>query len=112
MIGKTTGTRKINSVSFAVSVYDGRIQARFFLEYLIYQKRSTSPLNMLDIVILHQTPFSPRGVAERARAIGMRAPVRIALTMDGGTVRPRPENAPAVVISMHIKSWETPRICR
>ena len=72
----------------------------------------TMPLHILEIVILHQIPFSPSGVEIRSRAIGIRATVREVLTMDGGRVRPSPENAPAVVISIHMKSWENPSIRR
>ena len=43
----------------------------------------TMPLHILEIVILHQIPFSPSGVEIRSRAIGIRATVREVLTMDG-----------------------------
>ena len=62
------------------------------------------------MVILHQIPFKPNAVDVSAIAIGIRAAVKIMLEIDGGIVFPSPENAPAVVNSIHIKSWDTPKI--
>ena len=65
---------------------------------------------MLEIVILHQIPFSPKAVDVSAIAIGIRAAVKIILEIDGGIVLPNHENAPAVVNSIHINNCDTPKI--
>ena len=67
---------------------------------------------MLVTVNAHQTPSIPRGVADSAAATGSLADVKIMLRMEDGSVFPNPENAPTVVISMHMNIWEYPRIFR
>ena len=68
------------------------------------------PFSVLDIVILHHIPFSPRAVPASKRASGILAEVSIIPTTDGGIVLPKPEKAPAVAISIHINNCEIPRI--
>ena len=55
---------------------------------------STRPFKMLEMVMLHHTPFRPSAVADSTMAMGMRAEVSTMLVMDGGSVLPKPENAP------------------
>ena len=45
-------------------------------------------------------------------ATGMRAEVKVTLTIDGYSVRPRPENAPIEVCSTIINIWLSPTIRR
>ena len=61
-------------------------------------------MNMLETVMLHQMPSSPREVFVRTMAAGIRREVKTMPTREGGRVFPRPEKAPAVVISTHMKS--------
>lgn len=70
------------------------------------------PFKILEIVILHQIPFSPSTVEVKSIAIGILAVVRTTLTTDGGSVFPSPANAPPVVISAHMNNWEYPKILR
>ena len=65
--------------------------------------RST-PLKILEMVMLHQIPLSPRAVLVRTRAMGIRRAVNTILVTEGGSVRPNPEKAPAVVSSTLMKS--------
>lgn len=60
--------------------------------------------------MLHQMPLRPREVLVRTMAAGILARVKRVPTREGGRVFPRPEKAPAVVISTHMKSWERLRI--
>ena len=69
-------------------------------------------MKILEIVMLHQIPFSPSAVCVSSMAKGIRAAVSTMPTTDGGTVRPKPANAPAVVISTLMNNWDTPRIIR
>ena len=81
--------------------------------YNMNQVVSTIPFIILEILILHQTPFNPKRFGEdKIKAAGILSPVSIVLTRDGGNVFPIPLNAPAVAISMHIKNWDTPSILR
>lgn len=84
----------------------------FFFSINIYQLNNTVPLNILDTLIAHHTPFNPRLVEDRRRAAGILSPLKTIPTTDGGMVFPNPLKAPAVVASIHIKSWDKPRILR
>ena len=72
----------------------------------------TMPFTILLMLILHQIPFSPRGVRINIYASGIRIAVNRIPTIDGGNVFPSPEKAPEVAISTHINSCENPRILR
>ena len=74
---------------------------------------SNIPFTILVPLMLHQTPFKPKAVIPLSNiAIGILSPVSIILTKDGVTVFPNPENAPVVVISIHIKNCEYANILR
>ena len=75
-----------------------------FFSSIIYQVAKITPLNILEMLIAHHTPFNPRLVAESMSAPGILRALNTIPIMDGGTVFPSPLNAPAVVSSMHIKS--------
>ena len=79
---------------------------------MINQVTSTTPFRKLEILMLHQIPFSPSAVPDRISAIGIRADVSTTLSTAGGIVFPRPENAPVVIISIQRKISDIPRICR
>ena len=70
------------------------------------QTNNRQPFAMLERVMLHHTPLRPSKVEDNRYAMGIRTAVKIMLTMEGGIVRPRPQKAPQVVISTHIRSWE------
>ena len=70
------------------------------------------PFRVLDIVILHHIPFKPKAVPASNSASGILAEVRIIPTTEGGIVLPKPENAPAVAISIHINNCEYPKILK
>ena len=53
-----------------------------------------------------------RGMTENVLNTGMRAEVKVTLTIDGYSVRPRPENAPIEVCSTIINIWLSPTIRR
>ncbi len=67
---------------------------------------------MLVLVMLHQIPLSPKAVCVRTSARGILDAVNMMLTIEGGTVFPYPEKAPAVVISTLMNNWETPSMIR
>lgn len=66
---------------------------------------------MLEILNAHQIPLSPI-TEDNNTATGMRAEVKVTLTIDGYSVRPRPENAPIEVYSTIINIWLSPTIRR
>ena len=68
------------------------------------QVNRSTPLKILEMVMLHQIPLSPRAVLVRTRAMGIRRAVNTILVTEGGSVRPNPEKAPAVVSSTLMKS--------
>lgn len=78
----------------------------------MYQTGRTVPLNILVILMSHQTPFSPRSVDDSISAMGIRNAFKLILVTEGGIVLPRPLKAPPVTDSVHIKSWDKPRIFR
>ena len=63
---------------------------------------------MLVAVSAHQIPSSPREVAERTMASGIRIPVKIILIILQSFVFPRPDNAPMVISSTLIKASPNP----
>ncbi len=67
------------------------------------QMKSTTPLIMLEALMLHQAPDRPI-MAVRNITAGIRSEVNTIPTIDGGNVLPVPLNAPAVIISSIIKS--------
>ena len=70
------------------------------------------PFAILEILMLHQIPFSPRAVAENRIAMGMRAAFPSTPVTAGDIGFPSPWNAPAEVLSRHMNSCESPRIRR
>ena len=60
----------------------------------------------------HQIPVSPREVRHRIHAYGILAPVRVILTTLHRRVFPRPDSAPTVMLSMHMKASQSPTIRR
>jgi len=67
---------------------------------------------MLVSVKASQIPFSPRAVRLRAKARGIREPVKIILIRLQSFVFPRPEIAPPVTISTHMKGSPTAMMVR
>ena len=67
--------------------------------------RSSIPLNILEILMLHHIPLRPKcsGLL-RIYARGTLAPVNIMLIADGTNVFEKPLNIPHTVISMHINT--------
>ena len=97
----------------ANNIITKRTQARYpFLRKAINHKNKRMPFNMLDIVMLHQMPVRASAVWMSASAMGIRRAVNRMLTSEGGMVFPKPENAPAVIISTLMNSWDTPKITR
>lgn len=70
------------------------------------------PFNILEIVILHHTPFNPNTVDDKRRAKGIRAPVNTVLLIDGIIGFPNPAKAPLVTISTHKNNSDTPNILK
>ena len=56
------------------------------------------PFTILEMVILHQIPLSPKSVRINNKASGIRSAVKTMLFTEGVSVFPYPEKAPAVVI--------------
>lgn len=71
-----------------------------------------TPFTMEDKVSAHQIPFNPREVLESIRARGILEPVNTMLIMLQSFVLPRPDNAPTVISSTHIKASPIPMIIR
>ena len=63
------------------------------------------------MLMLHHTPLSPT-IVDNKSAPGILSALSTIPTIEGGTVLPRPLKAPAVVISIHMKSCETPSILK
>ena len=67
---------------------------------------------MDEIVRAHQIPDNPIPILVRNMARGIRAPVRVMLITLQSVVFPRPESAPTVMSSTHIKISLKPRMTR
>ena len=63
-------------------------------------------------VSAHQIPFKPKALLPSATAKGIRVAVIVMLMILQSFVFPRPESAPMVTISTHIKASLNPIITR
>ena len=54
------------------------------------QTNDTTPFNILEMLMAHQTPLTPSPAAVSPIANGMRSVLNVMLMMAGGTVRPVP----------------------
>ena len=86
--------------------------SEFLLSMIIYQRGRRDPFSILEILIAHHTPFSPRELDDSIRAVGILKAFKLMLVTDGGMVLPKPLKAPAVTASVHINNWDNPNILR
>ena len=62
----------------------------------------TMPRRILVMEMLHQIPLSPKEVRHSTMASGIRLTTSSVVATEGGSVRPKPANPPAVTISTHM----------
>ena len=62
--------------------------------------------------MLHQIPFKASIDVDSTMASGILSALSSTPVIDGCNVLPNPWNAPAEAISVHMKSWDSPRILK